>query len=76
MALSAALQQHRLAQLAGLLQQGEVLHVARADLDHVGPFGDQLQGLVVDGLGDDAQAERSRISAMICSASRPRPWKA
>ena len=40
-----------------MFQQREVLHVARADLDHVGPFGDQREGFVVDGLGDDAQSE-------------------
>ena len=53
----AALEQDGLAQPAGMLQQRKVLHVARADLDHVGPFGDQFEGLVVDGFGDDAQAE-------------------
>ena len=53
----AALEQNRLAQAAGMLEQGEVLHVARADLDHVGPLGNQVEGLVVDGFGDDAQAE-------------------
>ena len=52
-----ALHQHRLAQLAGLFQQREVLHVARADLDHVGPFGHQFEGLVVERLGNDAQPE-------------------
>jgi hypothetical protein len=39
----AALDHHRLAQLAGALEQREVLHVARADLHHVGPFGHQVQ---------------------------------
>ena len=43
--------------LAGVLEQREVLHVARADLDHVGPLGDQLERFVVDGFGDDAQAK-------------------
>ena len=38
-------------------EQREVLHVARADLDHVGPFGHQFEGLVVDRFGDDAQPE-------------------
>ena len=52
-----ALQQHRLAQLAGLLQQREILHVARADLDHVRPLGHQFQPLVVHGFGHNAQAE-------------------
>ncbi len=53
----AALEQDGLAQAAGLLEQREVLHVARADLDDVGPFGDEIEGFVVDGFGDDAQAE-------------------
>ena len=53
----AALQQHRLPQPPGMLQQRKILHVARADLDHVGPLGDQAQGFVVDGFGDDPQAE-------------------
>ena len=53
----AALQQHRLAQPAGVLEQRKVLHVARADLDNVGPLGHQFQRLVVDGFGDDPQTE-------------------
>jgi hypothetical protein len=53
----AALEQDRLAQTAGVLEQGEVLHVAGADLDDVSPLGDQGEGFVVDGFGDDAQAE-------------------
>ena len=53
----AALDEHRLPQLSGALQQGKVLHVARADLHHIGPFSHQVQSLVVDGLGDYAQPE-------------------
>ena len=53
----AALEQDGLAQLAGLLEQGEVLHVAGADLDDVGPLGDQFEGFAVEGFSDDAQAE-------------------
>ncbi len=60
----AALQQHGHAQAAGVLEQREVLHVARADLDHVGPFGNQIERFVVDGFGDDAQTEA-------CRGSRP-----
>jgi hypothetical protein len=56
-ALRAALEQDRLAQAAGMLEQRKILHVARADLDDVGPFGDEVEGFVVDGFGDDAQAE-------------------
>jgi len=53
----AALEQDRFALLAGALQQGEVLHVARADLDDVSVLGDEFERLVVDGLGDDAHAK-------------------
>ena len=53
----AALQQHGLAQAAGALEQREVLHVAGADLDHVGLLVDQFQRFVVDGFGDDAHSE-------------------
>ena len=40
-----------------MFEQREVLHVARADLDDVGPLGDQLERLVVDGFGDDAESK-------------------
>ena len=53
----AALDEHGLAQFSGLFEQREVLHVARADLDYVGPFGNQFEGFRVERLGDDAQAE-------------------
>ena len=53
----AALDQHGLAQQARLPQQREVLHVARADLDDIGPFRHQIEGLGVERLGHDAQAE-------------------
>ena len=53
----AALQQHRLARAAGALEQREVLHVARADLDAVGVLLDELQRLVIDRFGDDRQVE-------------------
>ncbi len=49
---------------SGALEQREVLHVARADLDHVGVFRDQFEGLVVDGFGDDAIGRT-------CRGSRP-----
>ena len=38
------------------LQQREVLHVARADLDGVGVALDEVDALGVDGLGDHGQA--------------------
>jgi len=41
---------------AGALEQGEILHVARADLDYVGVFFDEVETFVVDGFGDDAEA--------------------
>ena len=53
----AALQQHRLLRAARALQKRKILHVARADLDHVRVFFDQVERFVVDGFGDDAEAE-------------------
>jgi hypothetical protein len=69
----AALQEHRLAGASGALEQRKILHVARADLDHVGILIDQIERFVVDGFGHDEQAERSRISAMIFRPSSPSP---
>ena len=42
---------------SGALQQREILHVARADLDHVGVLLDQVERFVVDRLGDDLHAK-------------------
>ena len=53
----AALQKNGLPGAASTLEKREVLHVARADLDDVGVFLDEIEGFVVDGLGDDAEAE-------------------
>src|SRR5579883_768724 len=53
----AALQQDRPSLASCSLQQREVLHVARADLDHIGVLIDQFQSFVVDGFGNDPQAE-------------------
>jgi hypothetical protein len=53
----ATLEQDRLARLTGMLQQGEVLHVARADLNNVGVPLHQFQAFVVYGLSDNPQAE-------------------
>ncbi len=39
------------------LEQRKILHVAGADLDHVSVFLDQVERLVIDGLGDDLHAE-------------------
>ena len=72
----AALQQHRLAALAHPLEQREVLHVPRADLDDVGRL---LHGRGVFGVhqfGDDADAGLlAAPSRRIFSPSRPMPWK-
>ena len=52
-----ALEQHGERRTAGALKQRVVLHVARADLNHVGVVFDGFQGLGVHGLGDDEHAE-------------------
>ena len=41
----------------GFLQQRKVLHIARANLDHVGPLGHLLQRLGIQRLGNNAQPE-------------------
>src|ERR1700731_3407670 len=38
------------------LEQREILHVAGADLNHVGVFFDEVEAFVVDGFSDDAEA--------------------
>src|SRR5439155_19458670 len=40
----------------GALEERKILHVAGADLDDVGVFLDEVEGFVVDGFGDDAEA--------------------
>src|ERR1700730_15278707 len=52
----AALEENWFFGAAGALEQREILHVAGADLDHVGVFFDEVEAFVVDGFGDDAQA--------------------
>ncbi len=49
--------QHRQLRPPGALQQGIVLHIPGADLDHVGVLLDQLQRFVVQRLGHNAQPE-------------------
>ena len=39
------------------LKKRKILHIARADLDHVAVFLNQIKRLVVDGFGDDPKAE-------------------
>src|SRR6185437_4781376 len=51
------LEQDGLALAPGGLEERVILHVARADLDDVGVLIDELEGVVVDGFGDDAEAE-------------------
>ena len=52
----AALEQHRPRRLADCFEQAVVLHVARADLQHVGVFGDQRHVLAGDDFGHDGEA--------------------
>ncbi len=54
----AALEQNRLADAAKLLEQFEVLHVARADLDDVDKFHEQLKLGRVGDFGNNRQAGR------------------
>jgi len=53
----AALQEDGFAAAPGSLEQREVLHVARADLNHVGVFFDEVERFVVDRFRDDPEAE-------------------
>jgi len=55
-AAHATLQQHRTAAFSQRLEQDEILHVARADLHHVGVLGDQIDVAVAHHLGDNGQA--------------------
>ncbi len=48
-----AFQHHRFAELADALEEREVLHVARTDLEDVGIFGDEWERLGVLHFGDD-----------------------
>ena len=52
----AALEQHGPSHASELGEQREVLHVARADLQHVGVLGDEIDLPRVHHLGDDRQA--------------------
>ena len=52
----AAFEQDGLFGAAGALEERKILHVARADLDDVGVFLDEVQGFVVDRFGDNAEA--------------------
>ena len=60
----AALEQHGSPHATELGEQREVLHVARADLQHVGVLGDQVDLARVHHFRDDRQAgRRARTSA-------------
>ena len=73
----AALEQHRPVDLAQLAQQGEVLHVARADLQDVGALGHRAHVLGRHHLGDDRHAHRRARRPPAAPGPRtPRPWKA
>ena len=52
----ATLQKHGKFGAAGAFEEREILHVARADLDDVGVFLDEVERFVVDCFGDDAEA--------------------
>ena len=49
----AALQQNGFAPASGTFEQRKILHVACANLDHVGVFFNQFQRFAVDCLGDN-----------------------
>ena len=51
-----AFEQHRLFQFSNALEQRIILHVARADLDAVGVFGNEQRAFRVHCLGHDRQA--------------------
>src|SRR5207245_9637028 len=50
-----SLEKNGLLGAAGALEEREILHVARANLDDVGVFFDELERFVVDSFGDDAE---------------------
>ena len=53
----AALEENRAAATTGTLQQGVVLHVARADLYHIAELGDDIDHLDTCRLGDERNAD-------------------
>src|SRR5215472_3381176 len=50
-----ALEKNWLLCASGPLEEREILHIARANLDDVGVFLDKIERLVVDGFRDDAK---------------------
>src|ERR1700682_5219736 len=51
----AALQENGFFGAASALEQREILHVAGADLDHVGVLLDKVEAFIVDGFSYDAE---------------------
>ena len=71
----AALQKHRLAQASEPLQEREVLHVPRADLQTVGVLGDDVDRLGVEHFGHDRQSRlRAHARKDAAGPRAPRPW--
>ena len=52
-----ALEQNGQLRLSRAPEQGKILHVARADLDHIGIFFHEIDTSFVERLGDNLQAE-------------------
>jgi hypothetical protein len=70
----AALEEHRLAALAGLGEQREVLAVAGADLQHVGRRGDVSTSSGAVTSVTIGMPVAARASASRASPSSPSPW--
>ena len=72
----AALEQDRPPHASELGEQREVLHVARANLQHVGVLGDEVDLSRVHHLGHDRQSRLGAHLGEESSASAPSPWNA
>ena len=73
----AALEQHRLARLADGAEQGEILHVAGADLQRVGMFGDESTSAVSITsvtIGRPVPRRPAQDRALGAMAGKPRGW--
>ncbi len=55
----AAFEEDGFSESSGSFEEGEVLHVAGADLENVGGVGDSLEGVCVHDLGDDSEVEEA-----------------
>ena len=71
-----ALEKNGLFGAAGALEQREILHVARANLDDVGVFFDQIERFIVDRLRDDPEAVSGAHFRKNLEAVFPEPLKA